>query len=111
LATSLTITVQPLATPLTIPEGPSARGGETLYDFDARQPVDPLRCFNIGIEFEYLRATMPIAYEGIIATFARDYYYEVRTVIPQRREVRIVFVDDISPSTCAADEHDAKPKK
>jgi hypothetical protein len=118
LATSLTGTVQPLATPLTITEGPSADDGDMLFDFDARQPVEPSRCFNIGDivrVFEGIHAGVRgykvIAYEGIIATFARDNYYEVRTVISQRREVRIVFVYDILPSTCAADEHDAKPKK
>ncbi len=58
-----------------------------------------------------VRGYKAIAYEGIIATFARGCYHEVRPVISQRREVCIVFVDDISPFTCASEEHDAKPQK
>ncbi len=118
MATSFTITVQSLATPLTNTEAPSADDGDTLFDFDARQPVDPLRFFNIGDRVRVSEGTHAgvrgykiIAYEGIIATFARNNYCEVRPVILQRREVRIVSVDDISPSTRAADEHDAKPQK
>ena len=79
--------------------------------------MDPSRCFDIGDRvrvFEGTRAGVrgyrAIAYEGIIATFARDNYYEVRTVISQRREVRIVFVYGILPSTCAADEHDSNQR-
>jgi hypothetical protein len=116
LATSPTTTVQPLATPLTIPEGPSADDGDTPFDFDARLPVDPSRCFNIGDIVRVFEGThagvrgyKAIAYEGTIATLESDYYYGVRPAISQR--VRIVFVDDISSSTCAAEEHDAKPKK
>ncbi len=75
-----------------ISEGPSARDGEMLYDFDAHQPVDPLRCFNVGDRVRVFEGThagvrgyKAIVYEGIIASFARDDYYKVRTVISQKR--------------------------
>jgi hypothetical protein len=105
-----------LATPLTITEGPSADDGDTPFDFDARQPVDPSWCFDIGDRVRVFEGThagvrgyKAIVYEGTIVTLERDYYYGVRSVISQR--VRIVFVDDIVRSTCAADEHDSKPQK
>ncbi len=93
-----------------------ADDGDTLLYFDARQPADPSRCFNIVDRVRVFEGThagirgyKAIAYKGTIATFARSYYYEVRPVILQRREMRIVIIDAISPSTCAAEDRDAKP--
>ena len=58
-----------------------------------------------------IRGYRTIAYEGIISSPANGYYFDVQTVISQRTKVRRVFVDDISLSTIAADEHDVNPKK
>ena len=71
---------QPLATPLMIAEGPSADDGNMLHDVDARQPVDPQRCFNIGDRVRVFEGThacirgyRAIANEGIISSSANGY--------------------------------------